>query len=302
LILLVFFEAVGQDPLIYNYESHPIFLNPSSTGNFEGKARINLLYRNQWASLFGADSYKTGGVSFDTNVDLDQRNKLGLGFYSTIDKAGEILVGNSAFKLALAITNNLKVRDSVYHSISFGISSGLTIHRVNTDLAFPEPNTEELVNRRFADLNFGAQWRFNKKQQIKTEVGFSFRHLTEPNISVFRNGFVALNRAAIVHAKIELPLTTKFWIQANLFTIWQGNRKFDMYGLGLNRYFSKNNFAHLSVLFKGIETFSNSIRSKLAYRAKIKIKSLTLGYAYSTSELGPSFQSSTNEFALAYTF
>lgn len=52
----------------------PLSVNPALTGNFEGRLRVNANYRNQWAQLLEANSYRTGQLSLDTKKNNTMKN------------------------------------------------------------------------------------------------------------------------------------------------------------------------------------------------------------------------------------
>ena len=76
-------KSIAQvDPHFSQYYAYPLWLNPALTGVFNGDTRVNLNFKNQWASV--GNGYNTGGLS----ADFRPTEKVGLGFNVINQAAG----------------------------------------------------------------------------------------------------------------------------------------------------------------------------------------------------------------------
>lgn len=111
----------AQDPVLSQFYSAPIMLNPAFTGT-TNSPRISLNYRNQWASIFNA--YTTYSVSYDQYIE-DFRS--GIGFNLLVDQAGDGIYKTAAFNVIYSY--RLGITDEIF--IKGGIQAGL--HQTSLD-------------------------------------------------------------------------------------------------------------------------------------------------------------------------
>ena len=80
IISLIFFQSnlKAQDPTFSQWENIPIYFNPALTGDFDGQLRFSLKYRDQWRSILGDDSFRTGVASAEYKFSGGEKRKFNL--------------------------------------------------------------------------------------------------------------------------------------------------------------------------------------------------------------------------------
>ena len=114
--------ASAQDIHFTQNYSTPLAVNPAMTGLFNGDARFNAIYRNQWSSVMQSP-YKTLAVSGDAKLlpsgsGGDNWLSGGLSFFS--DRAGAVSL--STYLLDASLAYNLMLDEG--HHVSVGLSGG----------------------------------------------------------------------------------------------------------------------------------------------------------------------------------
>lgn len=94
----------AQDIHFTQFDASPLVLNPSNTGAFSGEARASVVYRDQWRSLLGNNSFQTYAASFDMpiirDISVDDYLAAGVQFYN--DKVGDGNLSNFSALLSVA--------------------------------------------------------------------------------------------------------------------------------------------------------------------------------------------------------
>ncbi|MBK6389732.1 MAG: PorP/SprF family type IX secretion system membrane protein [Saprospiraceae bacterium] len=114
LFVLVALVARGQDPVLSQFYSSPILLNPSFAGN-TSSPRFAINYRNQWPGL--AQAYRTYALSYDQFFD-DYNSGIGISVLS--DDQGKGLYKTT--KLAAIYSYRLKVGKSTFIKTGFELA------------------------------------------------------------------------------------------------------------------------------------------------------------------------------------
>ncbi|MBL4625560.1 MAG: PorP/SprF family type IX secretion system membrane protein, partial [Flavobacteriales bacterium] len=119
--LLMLISAHGQDIHFSQFHQTPQLLNPGATGNYEGKGRLIINYKNQWGII--GSSYRTYAASFDVPLMKGKTNGgyIGIGGNFYKDAAGSSKFGNTIGSLSLA--GVLEIHDRGF--LSVGIQAGV---------------------------------------------------------------------------------------------------------------------------------------------------------------------------------
>ncbi len=197
----------------------PLSLNPASSGNIEGKYRVNCNYKDQWRSV--SKPFKTIFASADV-VALKKKKAgsylgIGLSFYN--DKAG---TSNFATNQANAmIAYNVKLNK--YNFLAAGLGFGFCQKSINTNglrwdnqfngIAYDANlnNGETVFNQKtsFMDFSAGLLWNVVSDAKDKLTVGASVFHLNKPNQAFSSNYKDPLNPKFVVHADAQLKIGEK---------------------------------------------------------------------------------------------
>jgi type IX secretion system PorP/SprF family membrane protein len=210
LLLLCFFlyqtKIRAQDHMYSQFFNSPLYLNPALNGQFQGDLRMNLIYRNQWASLPGTLSYLT--ASLDYNVP---RFGGGLGLMFTRSAEGTAYLT----KNSIAGLYSYSVGSDDY-VLSFGLQGGVTNRVIDwSKLIFSDqidqttgiiPGQNSSVempaynNKYYFDSGAGVSLTLNRLL-----VGAALQHINRPNES-FTGAKAILPMRSTFHISYRLPL------------------------------------------------------------------------------------------------
>ncbi len=169
IILYTFTPSTGraQDMHFSQFFASPLYINPANAGNFKGKYRAGLNFRNQWSSF--TTPWRTFDFYGDYRINEGyKRHRLlfGAGTLIMRDRAGD---GNlSTTKAIIQGATHLQLGGSEDHTISMGIGLGLIQKTIDWD-----------------KLYFNNQWDESKfNTNLATYENYSFRSITYPDINI----------------------------------------------------------------------------------------------------------------------
>ncbi|NLL27950.1 MAG: type IX secretion system membrane protein PorP/SprF [Bacteroidales bacterium] len=303
----VVFSAYSQDPHFSQYYANPLYLNPALAGATICP-RLNLNYRNQWASISG--QYVTYNASYDQHIDALSG---GIGLLVTVDKAGEgvlnTTMASGIYSFKLDINRKL--------SLKAGFQA--TFHQKSIDwprLTFPD----------MIDYRSGFVYNTNETSPDKQTIskadfatglvlysdrfygGFAVHHLTRPD-----EGFIGVSRIPLkytLHAggniSVEDNNSRKRTIEETAISpnlMYQKQAKFDQvnFGLYLNKYPFVGGiwYRHTGVL----EKISTSNPDAVILLVGFVQPTFRFGYSYDITVSRLSNASGgSHEFSLAFQF
>ena len=271
-LAIMVFGAKAQDPHLSQFYMAPVYLNPALTGAFDGNYRLTGLFRSQWGSALKNETvpmYRTYTFSaeFRTNKGFSKGDAFGFGVSFLGDQAGEAKLGYNVAGISVAYH---KVLDSHYRNyLVAGFSSQLYQQTLNySNLQFGNQwdggGYNSLVSEqqpdtklRYWDINAGLLWyisNIGKTRRTNAYLGVSAFHLNAPQISVFGNQDVRLNRKYVVHGGMCLPLIGRFDLQPKFIIMTQGQSVETIWASDIrillgNSSAETNNF-HLGAMFR----------------------------------------------------
>lgn len=196
-LLVVSKKSISQDFHLSQFDAFSQYLNPAMTGMFNGDYRINLHYRNQWASVI-SKPFTTGGIGFDKTSK--KFNQLKFGGYVL-----NYLAGSGNYNVLNAILSgayDMGIKKSNNH-IALGVQAGVINKSVNMSNIYFEnqyntqngggfnsatPNSELFNNTSIIlpEINLGILYYYsNTQSRINPFLGFSVFHLTQPKETFF---------------------------------------------------------------------------------------------------------------------
>lgn len=227
-------KLFGQDPHLSQYESTTQYLNPATTGMFDGNIRLNAHYRNQWRSI-SPNPFETSAFSIDA-----RGKKFNYGGFIVNTRAGKGNLNVFNFILSGAYDFGLKNQD---HRFSVGLQAGLiqksinpenfswgnqynsSLSNGNGDFDPAASSGENFVATRvlLPELNIGGIYYYaNPTVRINPFLGFSAFHLTQPKESFFGDDN-RLPRRYLVHGGSKFILSEKFHAGVYLLGMRQRN-------------------------------------------------------------------------------
>ncbi len=202
LLLLVCWNASGQDIHFSHLSGAPLYHNPAFSGLFSGDLRLAGSYRSQWNSF--TNGYQTIYAGADFQISrLQGGSGLSMGIQTFGDKAGDLDFRTTGGSVALAGRLALDPRKGSF--ISMGLQGSYIQQSVDYSkiVAFDnEPNLPEADAglRRALDLSAGLVIVFNI-QKNKFYSGLAYHHFTRPVLTFYEDN-------------IPLPLYGKIQLQA----------------------------------------------------------------------------------------
>lgn len=173
--------AVAQDVHSSLPDFNPVLLNPAYTGFFDGKARLGLAYRNQWAAV--SRPYGTLSLTAELAVYRERygRSGVNVGLFAYRDRAGSLHYGSTS---ANAIVSAF-ISPSPSHFLSAALELGYGQSGYDvTDLSLFDP-AEALASHtaHYFQLGAGLAWYYYCSPSFSLRLGISGRNLNRPNIS-----------------------------------------------------------------------------------------------------------------------
>lgn len=191
-LLFISASAMAQQDIHFSqFYSAPSYINPGTTGVFNGDIRAMINYRSQWKSI--SEPFTTITASADAKAVNTESGFLGLGAVFYNDKAGasKLTTGNYALNIAYA----LEIASDMY--LSLGVQPGVLQKSINTSALYYEtqftgqsfnaalPSGETALAQKFTafDLGAGMYWMYRPNKLTGLYLGAAAAHLTQPNVS-----------------------------------------------------------------------------------------------------------------------
>lgn len=204
--LVIVLNAQAQDHIYSQFYNAPNYLNPALNGQFDGDLRVNLIYRNQWSSLPGNQTYLT----FSADYNMPALNG-GLGLLVTSSNEG------SAYLRKLNISGIYSYSVDFDNAVlSFGLQAGFTQRQIDYGKivfgdqidpidgiipgAVSEATLPDYNNKYFFDAGAGVNVVVGNFMS-----GISAQHINRPNES-FTGSKSTLPVRFNAHASYRLPL------------------------------------------------------------------------------------------------
>ena len=245
LLLLVSGAAAlrAQDVHFTQFYASPLTLNPALTGAFDGRFRIQGIYRNQWAGVLD-NPYKTFSTGVDLRFPLGAFGKrykdaaaVGLVFFS--DNIPGVELRTTQMALSGAYHKAMDPRNSQYLSAGFQI--GLVQRSINfnsltfndqfngtTGYTFQSAENFPQNNFAFADFSAGINYSYSSPT---TGLGFfagaAMFHLLQPNVSFYALNDDTVEDATLysrysAHVSANLPVNERTSVQPRAMVNLQG--------------------------------------------------------------------------------
>lgn len=211
IILILSIQSLfAQDPVLTQFYTAPILINPAFAGS-EGNMRLGLGYRNQATrSNYKLKTMYAYGDSWVESINS------GLGISILSQK--EELTNYSFIQLNLNYSYHLKLSENwtFFPGIAFGIGykdfhfGGLLFEDQIDFIGGNNPVTTDPIFNNIAEDVFFFDVSVGGVLYAKNAwLGFSAKHLTQPNISFVENENLPLAIHYSIHGGYQLALDTK---------------------------------------------------------------------------------------------
>lgn len=226
----------AQDVIFTQFTEAPLVLNPALAGHFEGRQRLGVLYRNQWATVGKAGAYSTPSAFADFNVlDDNVRGSFGAGISFTNDESAGGKFSNVGANISVAYHFAFDPEEQK-NFFSIGIQGGIiNQHARVTDFTFasqfngekidptlPVGETNLVENVLTPDLSLGIVWASYFGNGSHFKVGGSYKHLLTqiPSFQGTQNSF--LPSLLVGHAELGYQLSPFFSLNPRALYAVQG--------------------------------------------------------------------------------
>jgi type IX secretion system PorP/SprF family membrane protein len=196
LILLISASEIlfSQDLHYSQFYNSPMNLNPATVGIFNGDKRFNLSFRDQWR--FVPVAWTTFSLQYDFKKYLEKEDQfLGFGAILNYDQQGDSKLTLTGLNIAGSYTKILTPK----HLLTGGLLIGMNNRAYNTtNLTWDKQwdgvafNSSILSGEKFDlrrillfELSAGANYRFQKSERTKLDLGVGAYHLQTPKTSFY---------------------------------------------------------------------------------------------------------------------
>jgi type IX secretion system PorP/SprF family membrane protein len=299
-------KSSAQDLHFSQFYESPLTLNPALCGQFKGTLYAEANYRTQWSSVMGSgNGYNTLCATLEFRNLLKNWTKgfisEGLSFFS--DKSGDaqIITAEICFTAASGIYLNAN------NTLTAGLQAGWAQRSVNFSAmqwgeqyvngSYSEnaPTGESGIGTSFSYMDFAGGLCYNysagqvrtiSNNEVKANLGVSFYHFNQPNISFYgentpgsllymRTDIHGYLQFGIQHTHISIIPAAAYYMQGPSSEIDAG-MKF--------RYYMIQNESAYEKSEKGGTSFDIGayyrVNDALIFLLGLKLKSYTVGFNY----------------------
>jgi type IX secretion system PorP/SprF family membrane protein len=225
LLLIIFCSAKAQDPHFSQFFEAPLLRNPSLAGLFAGDIRVQMVYRNQWASV--TTPYQTGSFNVEYKQPVGKANDfITTGLQLLYDRAGTTNFTTTYIFPAINYHKALNGEKSRY--LSLGFMGGFVQRRIDRskmttnsqygpngyDPALPDGETFTKSNFGFWDGSFGISYNssIHGSETDNFFIGFAYHHFNRPLNSFYKNPGIELNPKLVVSGGIRFTASEVSYI------------------------------------------------------------------------------------------
>jgi len=213
--------VISQDIHFSQFYMSPLNLNPAMTGVMNCNTRFVANYRNQWASVLGANSFSTYSGSYDTKIPVGQYDYFGVGGTLWGDVAGEADFQTLQARISGSYSRRMGGDRELAHYLVLGADVGITQrsldflklrfgnqHDGNGGFDPDRPSGESIARDNFIypDISAGLLWFTVLDKKNSFFVGGAFHHLNRPDISFKQDSLVPIYSKLTLHGGGEFAV------------------------------------------------------------------------------------------------
>lgn len=217
LFLLIPAIAGAQDIHFSQFYNSPLTLNPTLTGLMEGRARVGVIYRNQWNSISTPFSTVSAGFDMPIRKGFSANDMMGAGLVVYYDKAGS--AGLSTLNVSGSFAYHKSLSKKGQHLLSLGVQVGFIQKSVDPDkgvFADQVDNTltvtpvsaesQNIGNVIHEELNIGLSYSGKLGKRSSLFLGGSVFHVTQPKESFLGDDDTRLPMRYVGNLGVEIGL------------------------------------------------------------------------------------------------
>lgn len=301
--MFVLFKGFTQDPIHTQFFMIPESLSSSFTGAKQ-TTRAGIIHRTQWPGLnFSINTQ----FAFVDNWFEEVKSGIGLSILNHKETATRynFTQVNLNYAYQFAISDNWNVRPSLsigYGSKDFGFQNMVLEDQINIFSGIINPNSIDPINLnesiRFFD--FSASVLFNTENSW---VGFTIKHLNNPNISMDYEGQERLDMFMSLHGSVNLPFKP-YSTDNKLFALFnvmqQGS--YNRVDLGLKYDLDRFSFALLAATNPNKVSPNSHLLTSMNAFVGMNWEGFRFGYSYDFNMTGIGRTGGVYELSITYDF
>ena len=294
------------DPHFSQFYAYPLWLNPALTGVFDGTARVNLNFKDQWANV--SDGYLTTGLS----ADFKTTDKVSLGFNLLNQTAGaaayNYFAAYGTFGYGIAVSSDGTKK------LSFGLQAGIINRSYQPyNLQFDDQYDPTVgfnpyltsgenfltTSATIFDAAAGVYF-YDTDPQSTANVfgGIAVAHLTDANDPFATDGIKSkLPIRFNIHGGVKIRASDWIDITPNLLYIRQQQNQIRAVDLNAELKFQNSYGLILGAMYR----IDDAVVADLGYRIKDMVISLSYDFNTSPLEVATNGQGGF-ELSLSYVF
>jgi type IX secretion system PorP/SprF family membrane protein len=289
ILLFTAFFVKGQDIHFSQYNAAPLLLNPAFTGVNGCDYRFAANYRTQWT---GIAPFSTIAASYDMAIAKKKYKAkgnfggIGVSFFS--DKAGDLALRTNQVNLNVSYTIMLNNKGT--QSITTGLYGGIgnrsiDLSKATFDNQFGangfDPNRpagENIATTSlwYADAGAGLLWNYNVNKKSNVYLGFATFHVTQPNLSFFKNANEELFIKITMHGGAHFKIAEQFYLLPSFMYNIQGPHNQLNIGSLVRWGKSLTPKDNTSVYFGGYYR----VKDAVVLATRVDFNGLSLGFSY----------------------
>lgn len=224
-VVLMCWGINGQDLHYSQFYNSPLNLNPAKTGIFNGDQRYIASVRDQWR--FVPIPWLTFSGTYDMKIYQDDSDHFfGVGGNFNYDRQGDSKINLSSLNLTGSYTRALNKQNLITAGLLLGFNSrGFNQETLTWDKQWDgvqfDPNLSSQEAFDFERLSFletgaGINYRWQKSERTKFDLGIGAYHLYEPSTAFYNNDQQKLPRHYTFSGigNIKLTRTVDIQVQA----------------------------------------------------------------------------------------
>ncbi len=304
-------NLAAQDPRFSQFYAGPQHLNPAMTGTFAGQLRVNLNYRDQWASVLGNNPFRTAAVGIDYRKRVFRGDYFAFGGSVLADRAGVSNFQQTSATLGLSYSkqlsgNRYRTSDQFlvvgaqagvgqqsfdYGKLWFSRQFDNGTEQINTSLP-----SGEILNQKsdiYPDIHAGLLWYALFDDDKSVYAGAAMHHINAPIVTFTGQSGQNTFQRYTINAGGQIPFNNQVsLLPATLFMI-QGPSLEATYGANLR--YANRDWKEIALRFGIWNRIVRRTPSGVSMDALILSSIFELGQ----TQLGLSYDINTSSFSAA---
>ena len=287
-------ELQAQDPHLAQFYAAPTHTNPALLGVFNGRFRVNMNYREQWASIINNNPFRTMAGSFEMRHGVGRNDFLSYGVSVLRDEAGTSRYTRNQGTLGVSYMK--KLSGGRYGSgtqfLIAGAQAGGGQHSIQGDklwfsnqydfdaeeVNFNAASGEGISNMSdfYIDFNAGLMWYAVFDDNMSIYAGGSLHHINAPRITFFESGDAGqLDMKWNGQIGGELPLSRELSMLPAVIVMGQGPSLNTIFGT--NFRYTNRDWREIAIRIGVWGDLVNNLDSGLSFPSMIYTAVLEMG-------------------------